>query len=100
MNNRSSGSVVRGRRAWLVWLCVIAFATACIAEPAHFHSTSGPSRQHCSLCIASHSVARPAPIVSTVTAPARCLGVLAAAGTALPDFQAVLAFYIRPPPSL
>src|SRR5215472_19153246 len=99
MNNRSSGSVVRGRRAWLVWLCVIAFATACIAEPAHFHTTSGPARQHCSLCIASHSVARPAPFITTIAALTQCLGVLAPAGAERPDSQAVLALYIRPPPS-
>ena len=99
MNNGSGTSVVRAR-AWLVWLCIIVFAAACIAEPAHFHSTSAPSRQHCSLCIASHSVARPAPFVSTIAAPAHCLGLLAAAGVALPDFQAVLALYIRPPPSV
>ncbi|PYY14847.1 MAG: hypothetical protein DMG60_19190 [Acidobacteria bacterium] len=90
---------MNGPRAWLVWLCVILFATACIAEPAHSHSSSGPSRQHCSLCIASHSVARPAPFVSTIAAPAHCLGILISSGTVLPDFQTVLSLYIRPPPS-
>src|SRR5690349_15630967 len=100
MNNRSSSSVMRGQRALLVWLCLILFASACVAEPTHFHSTSGPSRQHCSLCIASHSVAKPAPFVRTVGRPVHCLGVLASSGAGLPDFQAVLSLYIRPPPSL
>src|SRR5689334_16730616 len=99
MNSRGS-SVVRGQRAWLVWLSVIVFATACIAEPAHFHSTSAPSRQHCSLCIASHSVARPAPFINTIAALAQCVGVLAATAATIPDFQAVVALYIRPPPCL
>ena len=92
--------MVRGQRAWLVWLCVIVFATACLAEPAHFHSTSAPSRQHCSLCIASHSVARPAPFVNTIAALAECVGVMSATVAAVPDSQAVLALYIRPPPGL
>src|SRR5207237_10478984 len=100
MNNRSASSLMRGQRALLVWLCLILFVTACIAEPAHFHSTSGPPRQHCSLCIASHAVARPAPFVRTVLAPTLCVALLALSGATLPDFQAVLSLYIRPPPSL
>lgn len=88
------------QRAWLVCFCVILFAAACVAEPAHFHPTSGASGQHCSLCIASHSVARPTPLVSAVAMPRLCIGVLALPGTDLLDFQAVRSLYIRPPPSL
>jgi len=95
-----ASSVMRGPRALLVWLCLTLFVAVGIAEPAHFHSTAGSSRQHCSLCIASHSVARPAPFVRTVVAPALCVALLAVSGAILPDFQAVLSFYIRPPPSL
>src|ERR1700745_3633404 len=100
MSDRCSNPVMRGQRAWLVWLCVLLFATSFIGEPAPFHSPSGPSRQHCSLCIASHSVARPAPFVSTLAAPALCLGVLVSSGTTIPEFETVLSLYIRPPPSL
>src|SRR5438067_8321840 len=100
MNNRSASSLMRGQRALLVWLCLILFVTACIAEPAHFHSTSGPPRQHCSLCIASHAVARPAPFVRTIAAPALCVGVLVSSRAVLPDLEAVASLYIRPPPSL
>src|SRR5689334_10967788 len=100
MSNQRNNPMTRGQRVWLVWLCVVLFASACIAEPAHFHPASGPSRQHCSLCIASHSVARPAPLVSAVATPAHCLGVLVSCGAAIPDFETVLSLYIRPPPAL
>jgi len=100
MSNCSNSLVIPGWRAWIVCLCIIVFASACIAEPAHFHSTSGPSRQNCLLCIASHSVARPAALVTSVALPARCVGILVLLGAALPDFQPVLSLYIRPPPSL
>src|SRR5262249_31347641 len=91
--------MMRGR-VWLVWLCIILFAAVCLAEPAHFHSTSGPSRQHCTLCIAFHSVARAAAFTCTFAAPALCVGILNLSGTSLPEFQSVLSLYIRPPPSI
>jgi|SRR5579872_1483449 len=93
-----SSSLSRGHKVWLVWLCLLVFTTVCTAEPAHFHDTTG-SEQHCSLCIAAHSVAPPAQVISPVAAPMSCVGVLLLGRTVLPEFETIGSTYIRPPPA-
>ena len=85
----------------LAYVCVLMFAIAGIAETAHFHSDLGKSsnEQHCSLCIASHSVARPAQAAIPVAAPCLCVGILIIGATLVPDSRSTLSLYIRPPPA-
>jgi hypothetical protein len=90
---------MRGRKSWLVWLCLVWFTSACVAESSHFHPDSAAAEQHCSLCIASHSVARPAPAVNPVVAPTRFVALLAVSGPSTPDSSPLLSAYIRPPPA-
>jgi len=90
--------------SWLMrqfaYVCVLLFAIAGIAETAHFHSDLGKAsnEQHCSLCIAAHSVARPAQAATVVAAPSLCVGVLIIGTTLVPDSRSTLSLYIRPPP--
>lgn len=90
----------RSRRTFLVWICVVLFTGVCIAENTHFHPTSGRSEQNCLLCIAAHSVARPAQIVSAAAAPVRCVAVLTIGGQSAGNYESILALYIRPPPAV
>jgi len=85
----------------LTYVCVLLFAIAGIAETAHFHSDLGKSssEQHCSLCIAAHSVARPAQATIPVAALSLCVGVLVVGTTLVPDSRSALSLYIRPPPA-
>jgi hypothetical protein len=99
MQGQGSNKLNRMSRAWLVWLCLVLFTTACVAESAHFHPKSDPGEQHCSLCIAAHSVARPSNAFSPVAAPTRCIGVLFVGGSVSLENHAVLGLYIRPPPA-
>ena len=86
---------------YLAYVCVLSFAIAGIAETAHFHSDLGKAsnEQHCSLCIAAHSVARPAQAAAAVAAPSLCVGVLVIGTTLVPDSRSTLSLYIRPPPA-
>lgn len=93
-------SLTRGSKVWLIWLCLVVFATTCVAESAHFHPNSGPSEQHCSLCIAAHSVARPVQAAIPIAAPSLCVGVLIIGTALVPDSRSTLSIYIRPPPSV
>src|SRR5581483_7152411 len=99
MNDRNCSSLFRRRKALLVWISFIFFTSLCFAESTHRHLKSGPSEQHCSLCITAHSVARPAQVVSTSSAPTRCIAVLSVAGQPAPEFESILSLYIRPPPA-
>jgi hypothetical protein len=92
-------SPMDSRRTWLVWLCLVLFTSASIAESAHFHPDSAAAEQHCSLCIAAHSVARPAPAVNPVAAPTQCISLLIVSRPSIPDPSPLLSAYIRPPPA-
>jgi hypothetical protein len=85
---------------WVAWACLLLFTVAGVEEASHFHSdlANSSNEQHCSLCIAAHSVARPAQVVNVVSTPTRCLDVLLLCGPLQPDSRAVLSDYIRPPP--
>lgn len=98
MNDQFRKRFARLIRIGLVWLGIVLFASAYIAEPSHFHA--GPGTQNCSLCIAAHSVARPVNLISPIASPARCLALLVVARSLLPDEQIVVRLYIRPPPLL
>lgn len=99
MQDQNSNRLYRTSKRWLVWLCLVLFTTACVAESAHFHPKSDPGEQHCSLCIAAHSVARPSNAITPVAAPTRFLGVLVVSGPFSLDDYAILGLYIRPPPA-
>jgi hypothetical protein len=100
MQDQSSNRLNGLRKAaWLVWLCLVLFATACVAESAHFHPQSDAGEQHCSLCIAAHSVARPSTAIGPVAAPTQCLGVLFVGEPVSLEDYSVLGLYIRPPPA-
>ena len=96
----SSSVVMRGRKSWLVWLCLVLFTSACVAESTHFHPESAAAEQHCSLCIAAHSVARPAPAVNLVVGPTQCVALLVVNAPSIPDSTSILPSYIRPPPQV
>jgi hypothetical protein len=92
---------VSARMRWLASLCLLLFVVAGIAEAAHFHPDAGkgPDEQHCSLCIAAHSIARPAQIAGPVPSPTRCVGVLTVSTPVVPDSRSILSLSIRPPPA-
>jgi hypothetical protein len=92
-------SLTRSHKVWLVWLCLLVFTALCTAEPAHFHDAPG-SEQHCSLCIAAHSLAPPAQVISPAVVPMHCIGVLLVGRTFIPEFETVRSTYIRPPPTV
>jgi hypothetical protein len=98
MSDHDQNRVAGLGKAWLVWFCIIVFAGASLAESAHYYSSFGPSEQHCSICIAAHSVARPAPAVSSTPTPTQCIGLLCVDVPTLPDYESVISLYIRPPP--
>jgi hypothetical protein len=100
MHVRSCSPSLCTSRVWGVWISVILFTSLCFAENTHSHLKSGPSEQHCSLCIAAHSVARPAQIVSASAAPARCVAVVSFSGQSAPELDSIHAIYIRPPPAV
>jgi hypothetical protein len=95
----SSSVVTRGRKSWLVWLCLVLFTGACVAESIHFHPDTASADQHCSLCIAAHSVARPAPALNLIVSPTQCVALLIVSGPSIPDPSPLLSAYIRPPPT-
>ena len=92
---------VSARMLWLVPLCLALFVMAGFEEAAHFHADAlkGPDEQHCSLCIAAHSIARPAQVASPVPTPLRCVGVLSVGTPVVPDSQTIFSLSIRPPPA-
>lgn len=90
----------RSRRAFLVWTCLALFTGVCVAENTHLHPKSGRSEQNCLLCIAAHSVARPAQIVTVAAAPARCVAVLTIGAQSAGNCESILSLYIRPPPAV
>jgi hypothetical protein len=98
MHDRYDKRLDRLGRIGLVWLCTVLIAVVSLIETTHFHSSSGSAKQRCSICIAAHSVARPAQPIRAITAPPLCLGLLFAKGPTVPDYQSVLSLYIRPPP--
>jgi len=98
MDDLSKKSLTRTPRAWLVWLCLVLFTFSCFAESVHCHPNSDRTGQHCSICIAAHSVARPAQITSPVATPVRCFDAVFVGGLLLPESRSVLSFHIRPPP--
>lgn len=89
---------MRNRRAWLVWLCLGLFTGARIAESAHSHPNSTSPDQTCSLCIAAHSPASPAPAVNPVAAQTQCVARIIITRPESPDSRSVLSTRIRPPP--
>jgi hypothetical protein len=89
---------MNSRKTWLVWLCLVLFTSASIAESTHFHPGSNYADQHCSLCLASHSVARPAPAVNPVASPTQCVALIIVGGPLIPATTSILPIYIRPPP--
>ena len=86
---------------YLAYVCLILFAIAGFAETAHFHTDvrKAPNEQHCSLCIAGHSVARPTLAASLAVAPSLCVSILVIDGTLIPVSRWTLSLYIRPPPT-
>jgi len=86
---------------WFAFLCLLLFAVAGIEEAAHFHldAGKGPDEQHCSLCIAAHSLARPAQAFTTIAAPTRWIAVLVIGGPSIPESNSILSHRIRPPPA-
>jgi hypothetical protein len=98
MYQTKGNSFTHRLRVFFVWLCLVLFTASGFVESAHFHRSASSSEQHCSLCIASHSVARPAHIANLVNAPSFCVAVLLFGRPLLPDLQSTLTLYIRPPP--
>lgn len=89
---------MRSRKTWLVWFCLVLFTSACIAESTHFHPGSDYAEQHCSLCLAAHSVACPAPTVNPVVSPTQCVALIRIGRPSIPGSRPILSIYIRPPP--
>jgi hypothetical protein len=87
-------------RSFVLWTWVFVFATVSIAETTHHHARTGRSEQHCSICIAAHSMARPVHTSNIIAAPTRCVGFLSAAAPLVSEHDLLLDLYIRPPPVL
>src|SRR6185437_6396408 len=85
---------------WIASVCLLLFVAVGAADAAHFHPRSGPSKQHCPLCISAHIVARPAQIGYATPAPPRCIAVVILGGQSVPDLDSILSLYIRPPPAI
>ncbi|MBV9072357.1 MAG: hypothetical protein JOZ10_01900 [Acidobacteria bacterium] len=90
---------LRRSRTWLIWLCLVAFMGACVAESAHYHRNATSVDIHCSLCLAAHSIARPAAAVNPVSLPTRCVSLLTPNRLPTPDSNSILSSHIRPPPA-
>jgi len=99
MQQRNSRLGIRAIRSFVLWMWIVVFATVFVAETTHHHARAGRSEQHCSICIAAHSIARPVLASRAIAAPTRCIGFLSAATPLFSEHVSVLSLYIRPPPA-
>jgi len=97
---RNSRPGIRAIRSFVLWTWVLVFAAVSVAETTHHHARAARSEQHCSICIAAHSIARPVPTSTAIAAPTRCVGFLSAPALLLSEHDLVLTLYIRPPPAI
>jgi|SRR5689334_23414048 len=100
MQQRKSRLGVHTIRSLVLWTWIVFFATVSVAETTHHHAPATSSEQHCAICIAAHSTARPVQVGNVMAAPTRCVGFLFVAAPVLFEYETVLALYIRPPPVL
>ena len=90
----------RAIRSFVLWTWIVAFATLSVAETTHHHARTARSEQHCSICIAAHSIARPVPTSNAIAAPTRCVGFLSAPAPLFSEHELMRTLYIRPPPAV